>query len=87
LDPIHDGEFPGGGVEDRERSDREGGVDGVDPEDGRGSKTASGVARTEVADGPLADLSELGVPVRLPLVEVEMSADAVDLPEGHMPVS
>ena len=87
LDSIHDGEYPGGGVEDRELSDREGGVDDVDPEGGRGSKTASGVTRTEVADGPLADLSELGVPVRLPLVEVEMPADPVDLSEGRMSVS
>jgi hypothetical protein len=87
LDSIHDGEFPGGGVEDRERSDREGGVDDVDPEGGRGSKTASGVTRTEVVDAPLADLSELGVPVRLPLGEVEMPADPVDLSEGRMSVS
>jgi hypothetical protein len=87
LDPIHNVEFPGGGVEDGEPSDREGRVDGVDPKGGRGSKTAAGVTRTEVADSPPADLAELGVPVRLPLVEVEMPTDAMDLPESHLPVS
>ena len=84
LDPIHDSEFPGSGIQDRERSDRDGRVYGTDPKCGRGPQTAAGVTRTKVADGPLADL---GVPVRLPLVEVEMSADAMDLPEGYMPVS
>lgn len=60
LDPIHDGEFPGGGAEDREGSHREGGMDRVDPEGGWCAKAAANIARPEVADGPLADLAELG---------------------------
>ena len=87
MDPIHGGEFPGSGIEDRERSDREGRVYRVDPKCARGPQTAVDVIRTEVADGPLADLAELGVPVRLPLVEVEMPIDAMDLPESYMPDS
>ena len=42
LDRIHDGEFPGSGIEGRERSDREGRVDGVDPKCGRGPQMAAG---------------------------------------------
>ena len=87
LDSIHDGEFPGGGGEDRERSGGKGRGDGVDPEGGRGSKSPAGVTRTEVAEGPLADLAELGAPVRPSLVEVEMPADAMDLSEGRLSVS
>jgi hypothetical protein len=37
-DPIPDSKFPGNGIEDRERSGREGSVDGVDPKGGRGPK-------------------------------------------------
>lgn len=86
-DPIPDSKFPGNGIEDRERSGREGSVDGVDPKGGRGPKRITGIRRSEVADGPVADLADLGVPVRFPIVEADEPDKAMVLLEGSVPVS
>jgi hypothetical protein len=85
FDPIDEGELASRGVESGQGIDREGGVDAVDPDRGRGSEAAPSIAGFEIAEGPLADIAELGIPVGLPLVDVETAGLPVDLAKGRMP--
>ena len=85
LDAVDHMEVPGRRVEGSEESDGKGGMKGVDPDRRRGEDATAGITRTQVTQGALADLAELGVPVGLPLVEVVAMSLAIYLPERHIP--
>ena len=88
LDSLLDPELLGRGVEDRQRSHGEGGVDALEAGLRLREDSSLRVAGPEIANHPLVGAPPLRVPVGLVLVGVAVASDDLATPGGssHMPL-